>query len=429
MSAAVYRHYLLLVLLVIYAFNFVDRFALGLLLQDIKTDLSLTDTQLGLLTGIAFGLFYSIMGIPIARWADRGNRVTIITLTTGLWSAALALCGWVSSFSQLLLIRVGVSVGEAGCLPPAQSLIADYFDRGERPKATGIYMLGVPLGAVIAFFLAAWLNELFGWRMTFVLLGLPGLGFSALAWLTLKEPRRAALSTAAPNAQGTRSALPAPASLKEVAVTLWSSVTFRHLLVCWSLVGFFGAGILQWKPAFFIRSYGMQTAEVGVWFAANYGVAGVLGLYLGGSLASRFAAQNERLQFKVIAAVYCSLGLTQAGMFLSPSPYWALGLMALSTLGIYTAHGPLLAAIQSLTPPHMRATAIAIVLLSANLLGLGLGPLAAGMLSDALQPHLGNQSLRWALVILCSGYLWITWHLWSVSKTVMHDLERAGERL
>src|ERR1700675_4252021 len=190
MPRSLYRNYLLAVLLVILIFNSVDRVALGLLLQDIKLDLTLSDTQLGLLTGIAFALFYSLMGIPIARWADRGNRVTIITLTTSLWCAAVALCGLAGSFLELLLIRIAVGVGEAGCVPPAQSLIADYFTRAERPRATAVYMLGVPLSAVIGYFLAGALAVRFGWRMTFVFLGLPGLALAVLAGLTLKEPRR-----------------------------------------------------------------------------------------------------------------------------------------------------------------------------------------------------------------------------------------------
>jgi predicted MFS family arabinose efflux permease len=188
MKESAYKNYLLAVLLVILAFNYVDRLALGLLLQDIKVDLDLSDTQLGLLSGIAFALFYSVMGIPIARWADRGNRVTIITITTGLWSAAVALCGVAGSFLHLLLIRIGVAVGEAGCIPPAHSLIADYFTRAERPRAVARYMLGTPLSFVIGYFLAGWLNELYGWRATFLLLGLPGLGLAALAWL--KSARR-----------------------------------------------------------------------------------------------------------------------------------------------------------------------------------------------------------------------------------------------
>lgn len=419
------KNHLLTVLMVILAFNCVDRMSLGLLLQNIKVDLTLSDTQLGLLSGIAFALFYSAMGIPIARWADRGNRVLIITITTAVWSAAVALCGAAGSFLQLLLIRVGVAVGEAGCIPPAHSLIADYFSRAERPRAVAIYMLGGPLSAVLGFFLAGWLNEFYGWRMTFVLLGVPGLVLAALAWFTLTEPRRAKSKAAA----GTRSessapvAVPAQPSLMEVFVTLRGNRTFLHLLVCNSVVFFFSYGIGQWQPAFFIRSYGLQTGELGTWFAITWGGGGLLGTYLGGEWASRCAANNERLQLRVMAAVFCSFGLVSACVYLAPNAYVAFGLMGLGAIGVTAANGPLFATIQTLVPERMRALSIAILYLFANLIGMGLGPLAAGALSDALRPLLGEESLRYSLLALSPGYLWSGWHLWRASRTVTLDLD------
>ena len=189
MQPALYKRYALGVLTVIFLFNCVDRVALGIVLEDIKIDLDLTDTQLGLLSGISFALFYSVMGIPIARWADRGNRVTIISVTTFLWSVAVALCGLAGSFVQLLLIRIGVAVGEAGCNPPAFSLMADYFTRAERPRAAAIYAMGGALSFVVGFFGAGWLNELYGWRVTLMVLASPGVVLAALAWFILKEPR------------------------------------------------------------------------------------------------------------------------------------------------------------------------------------------------------------------------------------------------
>ncbi len=416
-----YKGYLLTVLLVILAFNYVDRLALGLLLQDIKADIGLTDTQLGLLTGIAFALFYSLMGIPIARWADRGNRVAIIAITTALWSAAVALCGVAGNFLQMLLLRAGVAVGEAGCVPPAHSLIADHFTRAERPRALARYMLGVPLSSVIGYFVAGWLNELYGWRMTFVLLGLPGVALAAVAWLTLREPRRGrpqpTLGAGLTNHSATYPAL------REVCATLWASATFRHLLLGYSVACLFGYGVWQWKPAFFMRSYGLGTGEVGTWLAAIYGVSGVLGLYWGGELAARRAAHNEALQLKAIAVAYCIFGAVSAGMYLSPNRYLAFALLALSTVGVYTTHGPMFATIQTLVPPRMRATAIAVIYLFSNLIGMGLGPLAAGALSDTFRPMAGEESLRYALLALCPGYVWAAWHLLRASKTVTRDLQ------
>lgn len=424
MRDAVYRRYLLALLLVIYAFNWVDRFALGLLLQDIKRDLNLTDAELGLLTGMAFALFYSTFGLPIARWADRGNRNLIITLSTGLWSAALALTGLVGNFAQLLMIRVGVAIGEAGCVPPAQSLIADNFDRAQRPRATAIYMLGVPLAAVFGYFVAGYLNKHFGWRMTFFFLALPGLGLAVLAFLTLREPRMGSAKQGRPRELTTA---PAPPAVRTVVKVLWRNTTFRHLLLCWSMVSFFGTGIGQWKPAFFIRTYGLETSEVGIWFATIYGVCALAGLYFGGEVATRLFSNNERMQFRAIALAYCIFGAVHAAMFVASTQYVAFALLAVSTVGIYTAHGPFFAAIQSLVPASMRATATAIIYLFSNLIGLGLGPLAVGALSDFLHPQFGDSSLRYSLLTLCAGYLWAAWHLWAAGKTVLQDLAAVRE--
>lgn len=418
MKNETYRNYLVGVLLLVLASNSVDRLALGLVMQDVKADLSLSDTQLGLLTGIAFALFYSTMGIPIARWADRGNRVTIIAMTTALWSAAVALCGMAANFVQLLLIRIGVAIGEAGCIPPAHSLIADYFNRAERPAAIARYMLGGPLSVVIGFFLAGWLNELYGWRITFILVGLPGIALAALAWLTLREPRNDQQHSNAPEIVEDLSP-----GFGEVCATLGGSATFRNLVVCFSVMAFFNYGIVQWKPTFFIRSFGFQTGELGTWFAVIYGVGGVLGTYFGGAWASRKAAHNEVLQLKATAVAFCGFAVVSALIYLSSDPYLAFAFMSIATVGSGAATGPLLATIQSLVPERMRATSVALLYLSANLVGMGLGPLAVGALSDAFRDLFGDESLRYALLTLCPGYIWAAWHLWQAGKTVARDLQ------
>lgn len=421
MKETAYKNYLLTVLLIILAFNSVDRLALGLLLQDIKVDLQLSDTQLGFLTGIAFALFYSTLGIPIARWADRGNRVTIISITTLLWSVAVAACGLAANFLQLLLIRIGIAVGEAGCVPPANSLISDYFTRAERPRAFGRYMLGWPLSVLVGFFLAGWLNQFYGWRVTFILLGVPGLALAALAQVTLREPRRGQSAIDA----GSRIAAlsPTPSSLKEVFVTLWVNRTFRHLLFSYSVASFFGVGIGQWLPAFFVRSYGLKTGELGTWFAVISGLGGLVGTYWGGEWASRRAIHNERLQLKAIAFVYCGSAVIAASIFLAPNAHLAFGLMGVAAVAAGLTSGPLFATIQTLVSERMRAMSIALIYLFANLIGMGLGPLAAGAMSDAFRPLVGEESLRYALLALCTGYFWAAWHLWQGSTTVERDLK------
>jgi MFS family permease len=413
-----YRRYLLGVLLVILACNNLDRIALGILLQDIKVDLNVSDTQLGLLSGIAFALFYSVMGIPIARWADRGNRVTIISLTTAVWSVAVALCGAAGSFVQLLLIRIGVAVGEAGCIPPAHSLISDYFARAERPRALGFYMLGAPLSMVVGYFLSGWLNTFFGWRVTFVVLGLPGLALAMLALVSLREPRRAQ-----PWARSAEMTSAQPPRLKEVAWLLWRNATFRHLLFCFAVLSFFSNGIAQWQPAFFMRSYGLSTGELGTWMAVTYGLCGAAGTYAGGALASRRAAGNERLQLQAMAVACCGFGLVLACVYLSSRHWIAFGLIGLAAVGGGAINGPLFATIQAIVPQHMRAVSIALIYLFANLIGMGLGPLIAGALSDVFRPWAGEESLRYALLALCPGYVWAAWHLWHGSRTVGRDLE------
>jgi predicted MFS family arabinose efflux permease len=422
-----YKNYALTLLTIIMVFNYVDRLSMGLMLQDIKVDLSLSDTQLGLLTGITFAAFYAIMGIPIARWADRGNRVTIISLTVALWSAAVALCGAASSFGQLMFIRMGVAIGEAGCHPPAFSLIADYFTRAERPRAIARYMLGWPLALLVGNVAAGWLNQMYGWRATFIIIGMPGLALAALARFTLKEPRRITNGTTSLVllAEQTKKIDLREPSVREVFVTLWSSAAFRHLLFCFSLSYFFGNGILQWQPAFFVRTHGFQTAELGRWFALIYGVGGLLGTYVGGELASRYAANNERLQFLAMAVLYAILAVLSAGVYLAPNRYLALGVLTLSSMGIAAVGGPLFAATQTLVPPRMRAMSIAIVLFSSNLIGLGFGPLTVGALSDALRPALGEESLRYALLAITPGYFWCSWHLWRGSRTVTRDVAAA----
>lgn len=433
MKQNLYKRYLLGVLLIIQAFNAVDGLTLGLVLQSIKLDLRLSDTQLGFLSGIAFALFYSLMGIPIARWADRGNRVLIIALTTGLWSIAVALCGLAANFAQLLLIRVVVAVGEAGCIPPAHSLIADYFERAQRPRAIAIYMLGGSLSTVLGYWAAGWLNEDYGWRATFMIIGLPGVALALLARLTLREPRLAALAALSREAmlakpQSPPAVLPEPfqPSAREVCARLWSSRTFRHLLMCISIFYFFATGIQQWQPAFFIRSYGLKTGEMGSWFAVVYGLTSLLGTYWGGALASRYAANNEALQLRAWAIMGCLFGVTSALVYLAPNYHVAFGLLGLAALVGGLGNGPLFATIQTLVPERMRSTSVAIIYLFANLIGVGLGPLAAGMLSDALRPLVGEESLRYALLALCPGYAWGSWHLWRASQTVMGELAAQG---
>ena len=431
-----YRYYLVAVLAIISGFNGADRLALGVVLQDIKLDLHLNDTQLGFLTGIAFALFYSLMGIPIARWADRGQQVAVISITTALWGTAMALCAAVTGFAQLLLVRVFVAVGEAGCTPSALSLIALHFSRAERPRAVALYFQNGSLSVLIGYFAAGWFNQFFGWRITFLSLGIPGMLLSVVTWLVLRErqssegasrrisggvvPGTALLS----QPPSVRSELP---RLKDVYKTLWGNRTFRRLLVFYSTACFFNVGIVQWLPAFLVRSYGLKTGELGTWSAAVCGLGMMVGTYVGGEWAARRAAHNESLQLKAMAVAYASVGVFSALIYLSPNRYWAFAFMGLWNVVGTTTNGPLNAMIQTLVPERMRATAMTLILLFANLIGLGLGPFAVGVLSDLLRPIAGLESLRYALLVFFPGYLWAAAYLWVASASVARDLRAVAE--
>jgi MFS family permease len=418
------RNGVLLVLMVIGGFTSVDFQALGLALQSIKVDLHLSDVQLGFLTGMAFALFYSVMGLPIARWADRGNRVTIIALSTALYSAAVAMCGLAANFVQLLAIRIGVAIGEAGCFPASNSLLADYFTRAERPRAVAFSLLGAPLSALVGYFLVGWLNEAYGWRLTFLLIGLPGFALALIAALVLREPRKQR-NTGNSNVEtsNTTTAAQIPPSLKEVATTLWAKRTFRSLLYGFSVLSFFGSGIAQWQPAFLIRSFGLSSGAIGTWLTLIYGIGGTLGTYWSGHWASRYAANNERLQLQAIAIGCAGTGAISALLYLSPNEHWALGFMGLTAIGFAVVTAPLFATLQTLVPQHMRAVSVALIYLFANLIGMGFGPLMVGAVSDALRPSLGEESLRYALLAMTPGYLWAGWHLSRARRTVGNDLD------
>jgi MFS family permease len=422
MTGSRYRYVLLIVLLIIAAFNFLDRAALGIALQSIKVDLKLTDTQLGLISGFAFAVFYSIMGIPIARLADRYNRVTIISITTAVWSVMVALCGAASSFATLALIRVGVGVGEAGCIPPAYSLIADYFERAERPRATAIYTLAGPISFLVGYYCSGWLNDALGWRKMFFVLGLPGLILVPLALLTLKEPRK--MLQPSPIKLGKASE---HQSFAAVSAVLWRNRTFKHILIANSVIYFFGYGLLQWQPTFFIRQFGLTAGEVGTWFALIYGLGGLLGTYLSGVFASRLAAGDEKRQLRAASIAILVHAAFLSAVYLSPTRNLALGLLAIANISGYAVYAPMLATVQSIVPDRMRATSIAIIYLFGNLIGMGLGPLAAGALSDLLRSTAGSASLRDALLLLTPGFLIATWQLWRAGSSAQTDIVAAGE--
>jgi MFS family permease len=317
-------------------------------------------------------------------------------------------------------------VGEAGCIPPAHSLIADVFDRAERPRAVARYMLGISFGLALGYFAGGWLNQVFGWRKTFMMIGIPGLILAALAKFTIREPRRSKDSTTrAGLVSETASSLPQQPAVKEMISTLWANSAFRHLLFCFSVWYFFGYGLQQWQPTFFIRSYGLQTGELGTWLAVVQGGGSALGVYLGGEWAYRYAANNERRQLIGVAVMFSIYAIFNILTYLAPNRYWAFAALTVAAIGGNGCQGPVLATMQTVVPARMRAVSLALVYFFANLIGMGLGPLAAGALSDAFHPWAGDESVRYALVSLSPGYFWAAWHLWRAGRTVARDVAAA----
>lgn len=403
---------MLLLLTLVSTSNLLDRYVLSLVLEPIRLEFQLSDSQVGFLTGLAFSIFYVVAGLPIARWADRGNRSTIIALTTGLWSLMVTLSGFVSNFTQLLLVRVGIAVGEAGCWPPANSLISEFFSRFERPKAMAIYTLSGPLAMLVGYLGGSWLVSEYGWRSTFIILGLPGVILAVIAKFVIREPRLTAPSSEVPDVP----------RFKQVLITLGRQNTFRRIVAAFCVSYFFGMGIIQWMPTFFIRSHGMDIGEVGAWFAFAWGGCGLLGTYLGGVLVTRYAAGKEVLQMKGCAFIFLLSGLLYSMVYLVSNKYMAVALMAFVAFLLPIANGPIFSSIQSLVQERMRSTSIALIFFLANLIGFGLGPLAVGGMSDLLAVKFMDESLRYASLLFAPGYVWVAFYYWRAGQSIEEDI-------
>lgn len=411
-----YRYYVLGILLVVYVFNFIDRQILSILMEPVRLELDLSDTQLGFLSGIAFALFYATLGIPIARLADRTSRKGVIAACLTIWSGMTAVCGLAQNFWQMLAARIGVAVGEAGGSPPSHSLIADYFKEHERATALGIFALGVPIGVMFGLFIGGWANEFFGWRITFMLVGVPGIVLALVVWFTVREP-----------AKGSASGLVqenVEIPLKEVFGFLWGQRSFRFMALASAVHAFVGYGIAQWYPVFFIRSHDMSTGEVGTWLAFVIGLFGGVGTFLGGYLADRLGLRDRRwyMWLPMLAT-----GLATPfffGVFLSPTYGMAFLYMMIPTMLTSFYLGPVFSMTQGLVPPAMRATAAAVLLFIINIIGLGLGPQFAGILSDLLRPVYEGESMRYALLFVSMFTLLGALLYWFAALYLRDDLDR-----
>jgi MFS family permease len=415
MFSIAYRRYALAAVTSIYMLNLVDRGVMGLLVQAIKEDLLLSDTQMGFLTGAAFGLFYATFGLPIARWADRGNRVTISSLSIALWGTTVMACLFVTNYIQLVLARVAAAIGESGCKPPTFSLVGDYFpDPDQRTRAMAVYLAGSPLSTLLSFIVGGWLNERYGWRYTFALIGIPGLILAILVKLTVVEPRTL---TVRDRHQERR--FP---TMKAVLATLWYRRSCRHLSAALILVYTMSLGMWPWFAAFMIRSHGMRTGELGIWLGIIFGAGGIAGTLIGGLIASRWFSDDERGQMRFSAIMMASVVPCFVTFLTVPQKYAALMALAPMMLMLSAFLGPTYVLMQRLVADEMRATIMAAIMLLTNLIGFSIGPQAVGAFSDLLKPVAGTDSLRYAMLAMSFVALWASYHFWQVGQSVKHDL-------
>jgi predicted MFS family arabinose efflux permease len=399
--------YALAILTSIHIFSQMDRVALSILLQLIKTDLHLSDAQLGLLSGLAFALFYALLGVPLAWFADRTSRLRLISVCLVLWSAMTALGGFARTYTQFFLSRVGVGIGEAGCLPPSYSLIADYFPRTKRALAISLFNTGAAIGMIGGMTLTGYIGEHYGWRAALQIIGVAGLPLAAITILTLREPAR-------PKADR-----PVETMLQSLWVLLRRR-TFMHLSLAYALSHVATQGYSQWAPSFLMRSFDMKPTEIGAWLGGMGAAGGMLGVVSGGVLASWLVPRDQRWEIWIPAGSVALCTPLYVVMVLSPQAWMNLlanGIIAFLTgvAGIATA------TVQSYTEPYRRATAVAIMMFLLSLLSSGIGPYLIGLTSDLIAPAMGGESLRYALLVASVMLFWSLAHYALAIRSAAHD--------
>jgi len=415
--SATYKRFVLVVLTIVYAFNFIDRQILVILQEPIKNEMGLSDAQLGLLSGFTFAIIYVTAGIPIAYWADRGNRRNIVALALTVWSGMTAVSGVVQNYTQLLLARLGVGLGEAGGSPPSHSMISDYYPPEQRATALAFYSSGIYIGILVGFAFGGYVADAFGWRMAFFVVGIPGVLFAVFLRLTVREPRRGRWDDAAQSK--------IKPSLKETLSLLKQRKSFWYLSMGCALTAYVSYGNGNFFPSYLIRSHGMSLADVGLVLALVTGVTGAIGTFAGGFIADKLGTRDLRWYLWVplvggmlgfLPYFYVLLGTNTTGI-LATLVYYKL------VTTVYL--GPSIAISHALVPPPMRALASAVLLFVLNMIGLGLGPLFTGLLSDFLQPTFGDESLRYAMTItaLMAGVALLMFYL--AARQLPKDLAMA----
>ncbi len=385
-------------LLLVYIFNFLDRQILGILVQPIKADLGLTDTQLGALGGIAFALLYSTLAVPLAVVADRTSRSWVITISLAVWSGFTALCGLATGFWSLFLCRLGVGVGEAGGVAPSYALISDYFPPEKRARALAIYSLGIPIGLAFGAMLGGYIAQNVGWREAFVTVGIAGILLAPIFRLLVKEPPRGMMDP-----QTAKPAQPVPISA--VFPIIARKPSFWLMAFAAAFSSMCGYGLAFWIPSVVMLSFGFDLVTTSLFVGSLLLIGGVAGVLAGGILADRLGARDRGNYIRLPAIAWLLTAPLYAAGLAVPDPMlaWALLLIPFGLNILWL--GPIITAVQHLVPPPMRATASASFLFINNLIGLGIGSWAMGGLSDALRASYGQDSLRYAVIIALAAYL------------------------
>ena len=412
-----YTRYVLGVLVVVYVFNFIDRQILAILAPAIKDELLLSDTQIGALSGVAFGIFYATLGIPIARLADRYSRVSIISICLSIWSLMTAFSGLATNFVQLLIARIGVGIGEAGGSPPSHSLLADYFAPGKRATALGIYALGVPIGILFGNLAGGWIGEIFGWRQAFFLVGLPGIVLAIILKLTVKEPPR-----------GYSEEKPADTTtvpFRTVVKTMWGFKSFKYIALGAGTQAFVGYGAIAWMPSFLVRAHDLSIGEVGTALGLIIGFFGGIGTLLSGVIGDKLGAKSVKYYMLVPAYGFLIAVPAGAAVFLVDDLYLVLAIYTIPAFLVNLYTGPTFAMTQSLAPLAMRAAASALLLFIINIIGLVFGPTTVGIISDLLQSSMQMndvESLQMALLACNFVYLFSFYYYFQASRHLETDL-------
>lgn len=405
-DARKHRKYVLFILMLVYAFNFIDRQILNILQTPIKEDLGLSDSQLGILTGFSFAVIYITVGIGVARVADATSRKTVVSASLAIWSGFTALSGLAQNYFQLFLYRLGVGFGEAGGSPPSHAMLSDLYEAEMRGRALAIYSAGVYIGTMTGYVAGGWLSEAFHWRMAFFVVGIPGILLALVMWLTVREPVRG-LSGLKPSTEDV--------TFVQSFKKLWGLKSFRYFSVATGAGTFVTYGIGNWMVPYLERSHGWERTEIGLMYGLTAGVFGAAGTIGGGFLADKLGAKDRRwflwvpMWGKLLAGPFFILGLLAPNGWLALAGY-ALGLICAS---IYL--GPSIAITHHLVPPSMRAMSSAVLFFILNLIGLGLGPMLVGNVSDYLTANtdLGQEALRWAMIsaVVVTYPLCALWHM------------------